>query len=61
MAHKYAQRRDVGGLAQQLGLQQQETQDALDQLQRRGLVRRWPDGQWGLTTTGNSLRNRRTA
>lgn len=60
MAFKYAQRREVEDVAHQLGAGVEDVQDALDQLQRRGLVRRWPDGQWGLSSAGNLERNRLT-
>lgn len=57
MSIKYAQRRSVDNLANQVGLSSDVVLDKLLDLQRRKLVRRWTDGGWGLTQAGNMTRN----
>jgi DNA-binding transcriptional regulator LsrR (DeoR family) len=60
MSIKYAQRRSVESIANQVDLSRDFVLDRLLELQRRYIVRRWTDGGWGLTGTGNMARNRLT-
>jgi hypothetical protein len=61
MSIKYAQRRPLDDIAAQLGARERLTRAALLHLELRGYVRRWDDGQWGLTSSGNTRRNKLTA
>jgi DNA-binding transcriptional regulator LsrR (DeoR family) len=60
MSIKYAQRRSVESIANQIELSRDVVLDRLLELQSRKLVRRWTDGGWGLTGTDNMARNRLT-
>lgn len=61
MSIKYAQRRSVESIANQVELSSDVVLGKLLDLQSRKLVRRWTDGGWGLTGTGNMARNRLTS
>lgn len=60
MAIKYAQRLDTHTLAVVLEADPEELDDILVLMEQLGLVRRWHDGRWGLTSLGNLNRNRLT-
>jgi hypothetical protein len=61
MAAKYAQRRSVFDLADQMGAHPVAVELELKLLERGHFTHRWPDGQWGLTQAGNGARNRITS
>lgn len=61
MSAKYAQRRSIDDIAGQLGIDNAICLRMMIALRGRGLVRYWPGGEWGLTTTGNAARNRLTS
>jgi Mn-dependent DtxR family transcriptional regulator len=61
LAHKKAQRRTTRDLTQQLDAMFPLVLAELRDLEREGLVRRWADGAWGLTSAGNLRRNDLTA
>lgn len=57
MSMKYAQRRDVADVADQLGIDQATCLRTMIALRGAGLVRWWPGDEWGLTSAGNATRN----